>query len=404
MTPTNGDDPAPLGARLSMVVDALGAAGLDAIVCGLPSNVLMLTGYWPALGASIAIVTRDGAVGLLVPEDERDLIGDVAHNVVTYGTGIAIDLRRPDQAVLAPLGELAGRLGASRGRIGWEGGAAWEPAPFASMHLYGSSLARMIGRTVFGASLHDASETIARLRAVLTEAERAHVRRACAMADRAFTDGVTRIRPDMREPDLAQMIRGRLTTIGEREGVTRADGMVSCVAGPRSANAYRMVVTSTARRAAPGDLVVLRSQSYVDGFWVDITRTVCIGAPDMVQQAMYAAVFEARAAALHAIRPGALAAAVDGAARDVLTRLGFADMPRHGLGHGVGFSTGDPHALPRIHAGSPDVLAPGMVVTIDPAVYVPRTGGVRHGDVVVVTEDGSELLTDFLAAPEALVV
>jgi Xaa-Pro aminopeptidase/Xaa-Pro dipeptidase len=118
---------------------------------------------------------------------------------------------------------------------------------------------------------------------------------------------------------------------------------------------------------------------------------------------MYHAVFEARQAALAAIRPGARAAAVDAAARQVMQARGFAHDFRTPLGHGVGFTATDQQAGPLLHPASGDVLQPRMVFTVAPAVYIDGYGAVRHGDVVVVTENGHEVLTPFQLEPGALV-
>src|SRR6185312_6073097 len=99
--------------------------------------------------------------------------------------------------------------------------------------------------------------------------------------------------------------------------------------------------------------------SYVDGYWTDITRTYCLGRPDARQQAMYEAVFAARAAALDAIRPGVAAVDVDSAARRVLAERGFGKEFTHGVGHNVGFSAISAEYPPRLHPASPDHLAVG---------------------------------------------
>jgi Xaa-Pro aminopeptidase len=110
---------------------------------------------------------------------------------------------------------------------------------------------------------------------------------------------------------------------------------------------------------------------------------------------MYAAVLEARAAALDALRPGARARDVDGAARAVIAQRGYGSAFTHGTGHGVGFAAIDHDALPRIHPASPDVLEVGMVFNIEPAIYLDGVMGIRHCDVVALGERGPIVLTDF---------
>jgi Xaa-Pro aminopeptidase len=115
-------------------------------------------------------------------------------------------------------------------------------------------------------------------------------------------------------------------------------------------------------------------------------------------------VFEARAAAHDAIRPGVAAKQVDAAAREVMTCRGFGEQFRHATGHGVGFAAIDHNALPRISTDSTDVLERGMVFNIEPAVYVKGFSGIRHCDVIAVTGSGAQVLTPFQASLEDLIV
>jgi Xaa-Pro aminopeptidase len=102
--------------------------------------------------------------------------------------------------------------------------------------------------------------------------------------------------------------------------------------------------------------------------------------------------------------PGVEAQAVDQAARDVLAAKGLGAAFKHPAGHGVGFAAIDHNARPRLRPGSPDVLLPGMVCNIEPAVYLDDAGGLRHCDMVAVTDGGVELLTPFQATLDELTV
>jgi Xaa-Pro aminopeptidase len=119
---------------------------------------------------------------------------------------------------------------------------------------------------------------------------------------------------------------------------------------------------------------------------------------------MYEAIFAAREAALGAIRPGVKAADVDRAARVVIGDYGFAKAFKHGLGHGVGFAAINHNAIPRLHPASEDILQPGMIFNIEPAVYFNGFGGIRHCDMVLLTEHGPEVLTPFQSTLESLTV
>jgi len=111
---------------------------------------------------------------------------------------------------------------------------------------------------------------------------------------------------------------------------------------------------------------------------------------DRKAREIYSVVLEAQRAAIAAIRPGARASAVDAAARGVIERSGYGKCFGHGTGHGVGLEV---HENPVLSPRSGDVLTPGMVVTVEPGIYVEKYGGVRIEDMVLVTQDGAEVMT-----------
>src|SRR5205823_5338313 len=143
-----------------------------------------------------------------------------------------------------------------------------------------------------------------------------------------------------------------------------------CMSGPNAARAGRAYARSRATRLRDGDLVLLHCNSYAEGYWTDITRTYSLGAAGAVNRRMFAAVLEARAAALATIRAGVRAADVDAAARRTLEAHGFGDAFTHQTGHGVGFAAINHDARPRLHPRSPDILDVGMVFNVEPAIYV----------------------------------
>ena len=133
------------------------------------------------------------------------------------------------------------------------------------------------------------------------------------------------------------------------------------------------------------------------GYMSDITRTVCVGRCDAMQRQVYEIVLEAQLSALDLIRPGVIASQVDEAARRVITGAGYGDYFTHALGHGVGLNI---HEAPRLAPKQEMTLKAGMIMTVEPGVYIPGWGGVRIEDTVLVTETGCEILTpvtkDFL--------
>lgn len=390
--------------RIELVKAALREAGLDALVCTLPTNVLMLSGYWPVVGSGLAVARQDGRVAVLVPEDERELAEHGwAAEVRTYQPGSLARLSSPAEAVRGPLGTLLQDLGVGRGAIGYEPGGAFEPASYAAMYLYGAAAATVLGAAAPEAALTPAATPLARLRATMTPEEVAGVRQACEAAAAAFAEGARALRPGADEPTVAAAFQALLSIGGRAHGGTgRAGGFSYCMSGPNSALASGAYALTRARELRAGDLVLVHCNSYIDGYWTDITRTYCLGEPDARQRAMYAAVFDARAAALAAIRPGVRAAEVDRAARDVLTARGFGAYFTHGLGHNVGFSAISAEYPPRLHPASGDRLEIGMTFNVEPAIYIEGYGGLRHCDVVTLGEAGADVLTPFQAGLEHL--
>lgn len=141
-----------------------------------------------------------------------------------------------------------------------------------------------------------------------------------------------------------------------------------------------------------GRLLVVDIGTSVDGYASDMTRTFATGPLGEEETLIYSVVERAQEVGRAAAGSGAACADVDAAAREVIRAAGYADNFRHGLGHGVGL---DVHEAPRVSGMSQDTLAEGMVVTIEPGIYLPSKGGVRIEDTVVVTGTGIEVLTEF---------
>ena len=377
--------------RIERLQAAMKEAGLDALAVGLPANVLLLTGCFPVMGNSFAIVTREGEVTLYSPEDERELAeGRCDDRIVYYQPDGLESLRRQVCSTI----RLDGKV------VGFECGEVYEPASYVSMHLFGNAVAELLE----GAVLRPAPELLARVKAVLTPIEIDRVRRACRIADAAFACGAELLSPGLKETEAAAYFRDQLVTFGTGfEGVLRTEGFVFCMSGPNSAEACAAYARSRARQIEVTDFALVHCNSHADGYWTDITRTWCFGPASDRQRRMYEAVFAARAAAFDAVRPGVPAADVDRAAREELKSRGFGAEFKHSTGHGVGFAAVHHNARPRIAENSPDLLEAGMVFNIEPAIYVDGFGGLRHCDMVAVTESGAELLTPFQGRIEELI-
>jgi Xaa-Pro aminopeptidase len=384
--------------RIERIESALRDAGLDALVCALPSNVLLLTGYWPVVGASVAIATRDGLVGLVVPRDEADLAAAGWPDMLELMTAPELDDLPPLVDVLSgALERVVRSLGVEHGRIGFERGPMLEPSSYAGTNRYIVSLLDLLSDSCPGARLVGADDLLLDLRAVLTPRELTRVRTACRVAEDAFRSGAASIVPGATERDVASAFRRTLAAYADAygESTARAGGFVFCMSGPNAALADSAYARTRGRRIEIDDLVLVHCNSFVDGLWTDITRTYYTGSDGDGAFERYGAVLEARRAALDAIRPGLRASEIDRAAREVIERHGFGKQFRHGAGHGVGFAAIDHQARPRLHPASHDVLEPGMVFNLEPAIYLDHDSGIRHCDLVAVHRNGAELLTPF---------
>ena len=166
-------------------------------------------------------------------------------------------------------------------------------------------------------------------------------------------------------------------------------GFATIVAsGPRSALPHGVAAD---RLLATGDLVVFDFGAVYDGYHSDMTRTVCLGPASDRQRQVYHTVLSAQLAGLAAVRPGALCRDVDRTARDIIETAGYGECFGHGLGHSVGLAI---HESPRLSPLAGEArLEAGMVVTVEPGIYLPDWGGVRIEDLVVVTADGCRILS-----------
>jgi Xaa-Pro aminopeptidase len=392
--------------RIERIQTALKDAGADALVCALPMNVLLLSGYSPVTGQSIGVATKNGEIFLIVPEDEQHFAEESwADEVITFSGGSLDELANTLEKIRSPLTKLATKLHLfTRGVVAYESRADYQPSGYVAMHFFYPEMRDLLQQSFHGAKIFAAGKMLEHLRARLTQNEIERVRVACRVAEKAFVDGAKNLRAGLRETEVANVFRAPLSHLIHRAETSRADGFTFCMSGPNAARASAAYQMSTARELVAGDFVLLHCNSYADGFWTDITRTFCLGEPDEKKRKIYNAIFAARDAALKAIRPGATGCDVDKAARDVMAAHGFAKEFKHPTGHGVGFAAINHHALPRLHPLSKDVLETGMVFNVEPGWYEENHGGARHCDMVVVTETGAEILTPFQNSLETLVI
>jgi Xaa-Pro aminopeptidase len=222
-----------------------------------------------------------------------------------------------------------------------------------------------------------------RLRAVKDPAEVASMRQAAALADDALGWLLEQGLIGRSERELALALEHRIRSLGAEDP------------------SFPAIVAAGAHGALPhasprdveipiGQLVVIDWGARVDGYNSDCTRTVAAGPTDEEAASVYSVVLEAQLAGVNGVRPGAGGGEVDRAAREVIEAAGYGPQFGHGLGHGVGLEV---HENPRLSQRSDDVLGAGNAVTVEPGIYLPGRFGVRIEDLVVVTDDGCEILS-----------
>ncbi len=231
---------------------------------------------------------------------------------------------------------------------------------------------------------------VEQLRMVKDEDELAILAEAALLGCRLFDGILAFLRPGMAEIDVAAELEHKARLLGA-EGMSFETIVAS---GVRSAMPHgRASAASLPRRG----FVTLDFGIIHKGYCSDMTRTVFLGRPRPEERKAYEAVLEAQENAVKAVAPGASCADVDEAARSILRREGFAEAFSHSTGHGVGLEIHEP---PRVGAGQQTRLASGMVVTIEPGIYLAGRFGIRIEDMVAVTNRGGGVLTP---APKALI-
>ena len=216
------------------------------------------------------------------------------------------------------------------------------------------------------------------LRAIKDEEELSYLARAEAIGDEAFTDILNVLRPGITEKQVAAELEYRMKQHGA-EGISFETIVAS---GVHSSMPHAV---PTDKPIEAGDFVTMDFGCRFEGYCSDMTRTVVVGKANDRQKEIYDIVLEAQEACLRNLRAGLTGKEADAYARDVIRAAGYAERFGHGTGHSVGLEI---HEDPRLSQRDETVLRPGMVVTVEPGIYLPGFGGVRIEDMVVITETG----------------
>ncbi|HEU4355685.1 MAG TPA: Xaa-Pro peptidase family protein [Actinomycetota bacterium] len=355
--------------RRARLAERLAALEVDALVVTRLPNVRYLTGFTGSngqliVGRSTSVFLTDGRY------DEQS-----SHEVGEVERRIYLDERSGHLArAMADLG--ARRVGFEREGLTY---GEWE----------------RLGVVALEAELVPTASAVEDLRLVKDAEEIALVARAQDAADAAFRDVVLGggVHEGMTERALARALELAMLDAGADD--TGFDTIVAF--GEDAAEPHHEPAERSLRR---GDVLKVDFGASAGGYHSDMTRTVSLGEPPERLREIREVVAAAQRAGIDAVRPGVPLRSVDRAARAVVEEAGLGDRFPHGLGHGVGLEI---HEVPFLRPDSPegDVLPEGAIVTIEPGVYIPGTGGVRIEDMVEVTSDGGRVLA---ASPRELLV
>ena len=335
--------------------------GLRAAFLTDPISIAYLTGFSTNPHERLmALVIRDAHAVLVVPGLEEESATAAARGVSVRAWRDGED---PWEVVAAALGSETLLLGVEKGHLTL---SKWE------------RLQAMAGAV----KALDVGAEVRRLRLRKTPDEIGKLERAARLTDEVAERVRAELEPGMTELALASSIERHLAAAGGRPSF----GTI-VQSGPNSAQPH---LGPSDRQLAAGDLVLLDFGADCDGYKADITRTVVLGEPDARQREVHSLVLSAHDAGVASVRPGATVGEVDEAARAVIRDGGLGDRFIHRVGHGLGLEV---HEDPSLDPGGSTVLEEGMVVTIEPGVYIPGWGGIRIEDDVVVEGGGCRVLT-----------
>jgi Xaa-Pro aminopeptidase len=234
----------------------------------------------------------------------------------------------------------------------------------------------------FAAELIAVEDIVENLRIIKEETEVDHMRRALKIAEDVFGACLQQLRPGLTEKELAWLLEKGMRESGA-EGLSFPPIVAS---GPNGALPHAI---PGGREIQKGEPILFDWGARLNGYCSDISRTVVIDSPDSTFEKVFQTVLDAQRLAIDAIKPGMSSKAVDKIARDHIEEKGFGGKFGHGLGHGAGLAI---HESPRLSPLKDIRLEPGMVTTVEPGIYLPDWGGVRLENMVVVRDDGAEVL------------
>ncbi|MBQ7568537.1 aminopeptidase P family protein [bacterium] len=351
--------------RLAGVRKILAERGLQGCIVSNPDNIRYLSGFsagadaWLFVSEELCALLTDGRYWAQAEKQcpLAELIEYRSHTDGCWAKCLAAWLTKQSW----------------RGNLGFEGSIVYEIYSSIAEHIAVSGLAE--GLVCLGGELDS-------LRIIKSAEEVALIREAAAVADRAWKATVVNMRAGMTESAFCAELEYNM----KLQGSSRTSFDTIVASGPNGAYPHAGV---TDRAIQEGELITVDFGAVYQGYCSDMTRTVWLGSLDKKSAHIYDVVKKAHDLALERVRPGLKGFEADKIARDVIAAAGFAEAFSHSLGHGVGLAV---HEAPGLRKESQTLLQPGMLVTIEPGIYLPGVGGCRVEDLAVLTENGRDVL------------
>ena len=343
--------------RRETVASRLAGRKLDGLLVSFGPNLRYLSGF-------------TGSNGLLLMTPGRSVLFTDPRYTIQAGQESTCEVWIAKGPLVEEVVDAFAKLGLKR--------VGYEPA-LMSCDAYQSLESKLPTKT----SLVAVRGWIEELRMVKSPLEIERIRRSVHTNSRAFEQAVKRVRPGMKEQDLAAELEYRMRRLGAEKPAFET----IVAGGARSALPHAQ---PTAAPFRTGELIAVDMGAIEEGYCSDMTRMLFLGTPNAKVKRTYKAVLEAQLAGIDAVRAGARTAAVDAAARKVLKGYGLDRAFIHSTGHGLGLEIHEP---PRLGKRDKGRLKAGMAITIEPGVYIEGFGGIRIEDTVVVTDKGCEILT-----------
>ena len=352
--------PLEVAGRIDRLRARLDGAGVDALVVTCLTNVRYLSGFTGSAG--VLAITRAGALlttdGRYRTQSAEQLAAAGVDAEITIGPVTA-----QQDALKAFVG--GARVGLEADHVSWSASRRW---------------GELLGEVL------PTSGQVEALREVKDPGEIDRIERAGAIADAALDEVLPMLAKGVTEAELALA----LDTAMRRKGAEAVAFETIVASGPNAAKPHHR---PTGREVRHGEAVVVDFGATFEGYRSDMTRTFFVGGESTGELArVFEVVADSQARGVAAVAPGVGCKEVDAICRDVIARAGWAERFEHGTGHGVGL---DIHEAPTVSPLGTATLVPGMVVTVEPGIYLPGTGGVRIEDTLVVTETGNRALTNF---------